>query len=85
MLLDQVDVESLKEEYDLYGAFKNGPRLWTLDWVEVIGREERDFNGLKARWVTWLDVGGGGSRLTPEEGWTFLHRGARTRPRAHSG
>ena len=55
-LLDEVDVDALKEEYELYGAFKNGPRLWTLDWVEVMVGEERDFNGLHARWVTWLDV-----------------------------
>lgn len=55
-VLDQVDVDALKEEYDIYGAFKNGPRLWCLDWVEVMVGQERDFNGLKARWVMWLDV-----------------------------
>ncbi|MGA9161702.1 MAG: hypothetical protein WB297_12680 [Actinomycetota bacterium] len=55
-LLDKVDVDALKEEYDIYGAFKNGPRLWCLDWVEVLVGKERDFNGLKARWVTWLEV-----------------------------
>ena len=55
-VLDQVDVDALKEEYDLYGAFKNGPRLWTLDWVEVMVGKERNFNGLHARWVMWLDV-----------------------------
>ncbi len=55
-VLEQVDVDALKEEYELYGAFKNGPRLWCLDWVEVMVGAERDFNGLKARWVMWLDV-----------------------------
>jgi hypothetical protein len=35
-VLDQVDVDELKQEYDLLGAFKNGPRLWTLDWAEVM-------------------------------------------------
>ena len=55
-VLDKVDVEALKEEYHAISAFKNGPRLWTLDWVEVMAGAERDFNGLKARWVTWLDV-----------------------------
>lgn len=39
----------------LADAAESGPRLWTLDWVEVMGKE-RDFNGLKARWVMWLDV-----------------------------
>ena len=35
---------------------RNGPRLWCLDWIEVPVGVERDFNGLRARWVTWLDV-----------------------------
>jgi hypothetical protein len=46
----------LKREYDVLSVYKNGPRLWTLDWVEVMVGKERDFNGLKARWVMWLDV-----------------------------
>ena len=55
-ILDKVDVEDLKEQYEEISAFKNGPRLWCLDWVEVMIGVERDFNGLKARWVMWLDV-----------------------------
>ena len=55
-MLDKVDVDLLKDEYEVLSAFKNGPRLWCLDWVEVMAGVERDFNGLKARWVTWLDV-----------------------------
>ena len=55
-LLDKVDVDHLKEEYKVISAFKNGPRLWCLDWVEVKAGVERDFDGLKARWVMWLDV-----------------------------
>jgi len=55
-VLDQVDVDALTRQYDALGAFKNGPRLWCLDWVEVMVGEERDFMGLKARWVMWLDV-----------------------------
>jgi hypothetical protein len=55
-VLDKVDVDDLTEQYDVLGVFKNGPRLWTLDWVEVMVGAERDFNGLKARWVMWLDV-----------------------------
>ncbi len=55
-MLDKVDVDVLKDEYEVLSAFKNGPRLWCLDWVEVMAGVERDFNGLKARWVTWLDV-----------------------------
>ncbi len=48
-LLDKVDVDDLKEEYGVLGAFKNGPRLWTLDWAEAMVGGERDFSGLKAR------------------------------------
>ena len=55
-ILDRVDVDELAKEYDAISAFKNGPRLWCLDWVEVMVGRERDFNGLKARWVMWLDV-----------------------------
>ena len=46
-MLDKVDVDVLKKEYDVISAFKNGPRLWCLDWVEVMAGVERDFNGLK--------------------------------------
>ncbi len=55
-MLDKVDLDVLKEQYEVISAFKNGPRLWCLDWVEVMVGVERDFNGLKARWVMWLDV-----------------------------
>jgi hypothetical protein len=55
-VLDQVDLDALTEQYDVLGAFRNGPRLWTLDWAEVMIGAERDFMGLKARWVMWLDV-----------------------------
>ena len=55
-LLDEVDVEAVKEEFDVLSAFKNGPRLWCLDWVEAMVGHEADFNGLKARWVMWLEV-----------------------------
>jgi hypothetical protein len=55
-ILDKVDINALKKEYDVLRVYKNGPRLWTLDWVEVMVAKERDFNGLKARWVMWLQV-----------------------------
>ena len=55
-VLDHVDVDGLKQQYHLIGAFKNGPRLWCVDWAEAMVGGERDFNGLKARWVMWLDV-----------------------------
>ncbi|HEX2551102.1 MAG TPA: hypothetical protein VHK64_05875 [Nocardioidaceae bacterium] len=55
-LLDKVDLQAIAHQYGVTGAFKNGPRLWCLDWIEIMVGRERDFNGLKARWVMWLDV-----------------------------
>ena len=57
-LLDKVDVKELKNQYHTLAAFKNGPRLWTLDWIEVEMGKELDFGGMKARWVNWLDMKG---------------------------
>ena len=42
----------------MLASFKNGPRLWTLDWIEVEMGKELDFGGMKARWVNWLDLKG---------------------------
>ena len=63
-ILDKVNVKTLAKEHDVLGAFKNGPRLWTLDWLEVMGGTVRDLQGLEARWVMWLNVpkGLGGSQ-----------------------
>src|SRR4051794_35677415 len=58
-LVDQLDVDALKDEYGVLGAFVNGPRLWTLDWLEGMSGAERVFSGLRARWVMWLDVPAG--------------------------
>jgi len=55
-VLDMVDLAGLKAQYEIVGAFKNAPRLWCLDWLEGLIGQERDFNGLQARWVMWLDV-----------------------------
>jgi len=55
-VLDKIDIEDLTKEYDLLGAFENGPRLWCLDWAEAMVGAERDYRGLKARWVMWLEV-----------------------------
>jgi hypothetical protein len=50
-LMAALDLDALKQQYGVLGVFVNGPRLWTLDWSEVPLGAERDFNGLKARWV----------------------------------
>ena len=56
VVVDQVDADAVKEQYGVLAAFKNGPRLSCLDWSEAMVGRERDFMGLKARWVMWLDV-----------------------------
>ena len=55
-LVDRLDAEALKDEYGVLAVFINGPRLWTLDWIEAISGAERDFSGLRARWGMWLDI-----------------------------
>ena len=50
-LWDKIDVEKLKEEYNVLAAFKNGPRHWAMDWIQLGVGKELDFNGLKARWM----------------------------------
>lgn len=55
-LLDNLDLKGLAKENHVIASFKNGPRLWTLDWLEVETGYKRDFQGLEAHWVMWLDV-----------------------------
>ena len=48
---DKVDAESLKKQYDVLGVFKNGPRHWAMDWIQLPVGAERKFDGLSARWM----------------------------------
>src|SRR5690348_3810575 len=57
-VLAQLDLDALKKEYNVLGAFLNGPRLWTLDWFEVPVGVQRDFNGLQAAWMGKVDLSG---------------------------
>jgi hypothetical protein len=57
-MLAKIDLDALKREYGVLGAFLNGPRLWTLDWIEVPSGAQRDFNGLTAAWVGQVDLSG---------------------------
>lgn len=57
-LLAKIDLDALKKQYDVLGAFLNGPRLWTLDWIEVPSGVQRDFNGLQAAWMGKVDLSG---------------------------
>ncbi len=46
----KVDKEALKKQYDVLGVFKNGPRGWANDWINLPVGTQRDFNGLQAKW-----------------------------------
>jgi hypothetical protein len=53
-ILDKVDMKKVQEDNHALSTVKNGPRLWTVDHIGVKEGVERDFQGLKARWVTWF-------------------------------
>ena len=52
----KVDIEGLKKQYDLLGVFKNGPRYWMYDWIELPVGTQHDFDGLQARWFAQVQL-----------------------------
>lgn len=52
----KVDPETLKKQYDILGVFKNGPRYWMYDWIELPVGAQREFNGLQARWFAQVQL-----------------------------
>lgn len=56
-LVEGLDFEKMKKEYNVLGASLNGPKLWLPDWSEIDAGVERDFNGIKAAWVAQLNMG----------------------------
>jgi len=55
-LVEGIDFDALKAEYEVLGASLNGPKIWTPDWAEAQIGKMRDFNGIKAPWVGQLDM-----------------------------
>ena len=55
----KINPEQLKTQYDIATAFKNGPRGWTMDWIDLPAGPVVDFDGLKTRWL-------GKAELPPE-------------------
>jgi hypothetical protein len=47
----KVTAESLKAQYKVVGIFKNGPRWWVNDVVNIPAGPVRSFDGLEARWL----------------------------------
>ena len=46
----KVNADSLKANYDILFAFKNGPRGWTMDWATIPVGPVVNFDGVKSRW-----------------------------------
>lgn len=55
-ILGKIDFEQVKKNHDALSTVKNGPRIWTIDHLGVSVGKERDFQGLKARWVMWFPI-----------------------------
>jgi hypothetical protein len=54
VILDKIDMKKVQEDNHALSTVKNGARFWTVDHIGVKAGRERDFQGLKARWVTWF-------------------------------
>lgn len=46
-----VDVDKMKDQYDVLAVFKNGPRFWLYEWIELPVGAERNFGDTTARWM----------------------------------
>lgn len=57
-LAEAFNPKQVKKENHVLGSKLNGPKLWMLDWIDVPVGAERDFCGLKARWVAELNLKG---------------------------
>lgn len=47
----KITVPELMSQYDVIAAFKNGPRGWTMDWLELPVGPVVTFDGLETRWM----------------------------------
>jgi hypothetical protein len=55
-ILERIDLDKVKADHGALSAIKNGARLWTVDYIGAKVGRERDFQGLKARWVMWFPI-----------------------------
>jgi len=56
-LWDKIDPATLKTQFNALGVFKNGPRGWTMDWIQLPASPDvRNFNGLDTRWFMTVDL-----------------------------
>jgi hypothetical protein len=47
----KIAVPELMSQYDVVAAYKNGPRGWTMDWIDLPVGPVVSFDGLQARWM----------------------------------
>lgn len=47
----KVDPDALAKATDVLGVWKNGPRGWTMDWIELPVGEVMTFDGWQGRWM----------------------------------
>jgi hypothetical protein len=47
-LVNQLDLESYKKEYDVLAVYLNKPRFWTFDQMDIPVGPKRTFNGMEA-------------------------------------
>src|SRR5208283_210423 len=70
----KIDPETLKKQYDMLGIFKNGPRMWVNDWIQIpIAKDVTTFDGgLQTHWFMTvslpkdMEVGKKGSTATSQ-------------------
>jgi len=52
----KVDAKALKDEFHMLGVFKNGPRHWMYDWIELPVGAQDSLDGLQARWFAQVKL-----------------------------
>src|SRR5271169_4709025 len=53
----KIDPETLKKQYDMLGIFKNGPRMWVNDWIQIpIAQDVTTFDGLQTHWFMTVSL-----------------------------
>ncbi len=55
-VISKLDLAKIQKDNKALKVILNGPRLWTVDKVEVNAGNIRDFGGLQARWVMWFPI-----------------------------
>ena len=53
----KIDPETMKKQYDMLGIFKNGPRMWVNDWIQIpVAQDITTFDGLQTHWFMTVSL-----------------------------